>query len=341
MGTIDLSNFNLNLLVALDALLRECSVTGAARRARVTPSAMSHSLAELRALVGDPLLVRTGRGMTLSPRAEGLRLPLQRVLVDTSRLLESGTRFDPATARRHFVLAAPDFLTVLLASRIADTLRARAPGVTLELVPTERRGNAWRLETGEIDLALGAVVAEAPGIRRMDLCTEGFACAARRGHPDIDGALSLDQYVATPHLVITLGDDARPTWIDEALAARGRSRHVALRVRSFLAAPLVVAATDLLMTGPSMLIRHFAALVPLQVLEPPIALPTYPEEAFWHERFDGDAAHAWLRDTVREATRTLGIGRAPERRTWDLAPSHERRSRRVEDKPAPRRRRRK
>ena len=164
------------------------------------------------------------------------------------------------------------------------------------------------LETGELDLALGAIVDEAPGIRRIDLCTEGFACAVRREHPTIRGKLSLDDYVGTSHLLITLGDSGRPTWVDEALAARGRRRHVALRVRHFMAAPLVAARTDLLMTGPSMLIKYFAALVPLQVLEPPIPLPTYPEEAYWHERFDSDPAHRWLREIVRRAAGPLGLG---------------------------------
>jgi len=116
------------------------------------------------------------------------------------------------------------------------------------------------------------------------------------------------------NLLITLGDDTRPTWIDEALAARGLSRRIAARVRYFMTAPLVVARSDLLLTGPSMLIRHFAELVPLQVLAPPIELPTYPEEAYWHARFDDDPSHAWLRDLLARTTRPLGIGGAPTRR---------------------------
>ncbi len=114
MNRIDLANFNLNLLVALDALLGTRSVTAAAKRLRVTPSAMSHSLAELRDRLGDLLLVRSGRGMVLTPRAEALILPLRKVLVDSERLLGGGTTFDPLTAERRFVIAAPDFLANLL-----------------------------------------------------------------------------------------------------------------------------------------------------------------------------------------------------------------------------------
>jgi DNA-binding transcriptional LysR family regulator len=336
MTRVDLADVNLNLLVALDALLHERSVTAAARRAHVTPSAMSHSLAELRDLLGDQLLVRAGRGMALTPRAEALALPLHRVLLDAQSIVRDRAAFDPRTADRNFVIAAPDFLAVLILPELVAAIAREAPGVTVELVPSVRRGNAWLLESGELDLALGAVVDEAPGIRRLDLCTEGFACAARKDHPALDGKrLSLDAYVRTPHLLITLGDSARPTWVDEALARIGRRRRVAVRVRHFMAAPLVVARTDLLLTGPSMLIDYFARLVPLEVLPPPIALPTYAEEAYWHERFDADPAHRWLRELVRRIMRPLGVGGRPQRRSWV-----EPRSTSVEDTTAPRRTRR-
>ena len=316
MRRVDLSNFNLNLLLALDGLLSQRSVTAAAKRVRVTPSAMSHSLSELRHLLGDPLLVRSGRGMVLTPRAEALVSPLHTLLMDAERLLGGGATFDPATTARRFVIAATDFLATLLMPALLDAAAREAPGTSLEIVPSSRRGNAWLLETGDVDLALGAIVDEAPGIRRMDLLTEGFACAARKGHPSIDGALDLDSYVQTPHLLITLGDDTGPTWIDQALTKLGRKRHVAARVRYFMTAPLIVARSDLLLTGPSTLIRYFAELVPLQVLRPPIDLPTYPEEAYWHQRFDEDPAHTWLRNLVQKTARNFGLKERPRKRTW-------------------------
>ncbi len=316
MRRVDLSNFNLNLLLALDGLLSQRSVTAAAKRVRVTPSAMSHSLSELRHLLGDPLLVRSGRGMVLTPRAEALVSPLHTLLMDAERLLGGGATFDPATTTRRFVIAAADFLATVLMPALLDAAAREAPGTTLEIVPSSRRGNAWLLETGDVDLALGAIVDEAPGIRRMDLLTEGFACTARKGHPTIDGALDLDSYVQTPHLLITLGDDAGPTWVDHALKKLGKKRHVAARVRYFMAAPLIVARCDLLLTAPSMLIRYFAELVPLQVLRPPIDLPTYPEEAYWHQRFDEDPAHIWLRTLVKTTARNFGLKERPRKRTW-------------------------
>ena len=316
MARIELANFNLNLLVALDGLLGERSVTAAARRVRVTPSAMSHSLAELRDLLGDPLLVRSGRAMVLTPRAEALAIPLHKLLVDTERILRGGTTFEPTSAERRFVIAAPDFLATLLLPALLTAAATEAPGVSLEIVPSARRGNAWLLETGEVDLALGAIVDKMSGIRRMDLCTEGFACAARKGHPTINGALDLRTFVKTPHLVITLGDDKGPTWIDQALAKAGKKRHVAVHTRYFMSAPLIIARTDLLLTGPSMLIRYFADLVPIQVMQPPIELPTYPEEAYWHERFDDDPSHVWLRKLVLKTARDFGLRERPRKRSW-------------------------
>jgi DNA-binding transcriptional LysR family regulator len=317
MARANLSNLNLNLLVALNALLRDRSVTQAARRNHVTPSAMSHALAELRRVFDDPLLVRAGRGMVPSPRAEALRAPLERWLADAQRLVSDRGAFDPKSAQRHFAIAAPDFLAALVMPLLLEHAAREAPGVTFEVVPSARRGNAWMLESGEVDLALGAVVADAPCIRRAHLATEGFSCAVRKKHPRLTRGLTLDVYTELSHLVITLGDDSRPTWIDEALERLGRTRKVALKIRYFSAAPLIVAGSDLVMTGPRRLIEYFARLVPLATYAPPLKLPTYPEEAYWHERFDADPAHRWLRDLVERATATLGAKTPPERRSWD------------------------
>src|SRR2546425_9089806 len=139
MARLELGDFNLNLLLALDGLLSQRSVTAAARRVRVTPSAMSHSLSELRYLLGDPLLVRSGRGMVLTPRAEALVGPMHTLLKDVERLLRGGTSFDPATTSRRFVIAAPDFLATLLLPSLLDAATREAPGISLEIVPSVRR----------------------------------------------------------------------------------------------------------------------------------------------------------------------------------------------------------
>jgi DNA-binding transcriptional LysR family regulator len=312
-----LSNVNLNLLVALEALLTTKSVSQAARRVNVTTSAMSHSLAALRDLLGDKLLVRVGGRMALTAHADSLRTPLAEVLGGVTKLLDGASAFDPKTTERRFVVAAPDFFSTLIVPKLLETLQTEAPRVEISIVPSVRRGNAWLLESGEIDLALGAVVDDAPGIRRLELCTETFACAARKGHPEIEDKLTLELYARVPHLVIALGDDEHPTWVDEALAKKGRERRVALRTRYFMSAPLIIAESDLLLTAPSMLIDYFAKLVPLRVFQPPLALPSYPEEAYWHERYDSDPAHRFLRELFVRVTSNLGIGTRPERTRFE------------------------
>jgi DNA-binding transcriptional LysR family regulator len=312
-----LSNVNLNLLVALEGLLATKSVSEAARRVSVTTSAMSHSLAALREWFGDPLLVRVGGRMVLTAHAQSLREPLAEVLGGVAKLLEGGSAFDPARAERRFVIAAPDFFSTLIVPKLLEVLQREAPGVVLTVVPSARRGNAWLLESGEVELALGAAVDDAPGIRSVELCTEKFACAVRREHPEIRDRLTLAQYTRVAHLVISLGDDEQPTWIDEALAKKGHARRVALLTRYFMAAPLIVSKSDLLLTAPSMLIQYFAELVPLRVLEPPLPLPTYSEELYWHERYDSDPAHRWLRELLVRVTSQLGTGRAAERRRFE------------------------
>src|SRR5258708_10427690 len=154
MRRLDLANFNLNLLLALDGLLSQRSVTAAAKRVRVTPSAMSHSLAELRDLLGDPLLVRSGRGMVLTPRAEALVGPLHTLLVDVERLLRGGATFDPATTTRRFVIAAPYFLATLLLPPLIEAVAKEAPGISLEVVPSALLCNALVLATSDVNLAL-------------------------------------------------------------------------------------------------------------------------------------------------------------------------------------------
>lgn len=324
-----LSNVNLNLLVALEALLATRSVSEAARRVSVTTSAMSHSLAALRELFGDPLLVRVGGRMELTSHAQSLREPLAEVLGGVAKMLDGGSKFEPANAARRFVIAAPDFFSTLVVPKLLAALAREAPGVDLAIVASARRGNAWLLESGEIDLALGAAVDDAPGIRSRVLCTEKFACAVRRDHPEVGARLSLALYTSIPHVVITLGDDERPTWIDEALAKTGRTRRIAVRTRYFMAAPLIVAKSELLLTAPSMLVNYFAELVPLRVLEPPLALPTYPEEMYWHERYDADPAHRWLRELMVRVTSGLGTGTPPTRRRFERASERQERQRRA------------
>jgi DNA-binding transcriptional LysR family regulator len=307
---LDLARINANLLVALDVLLSEQSVTRAAGRLGVTASAMSHSLKALRELFDDPLLVRTRGGMRSTALADALRGPLRGALRELQRAVSGGAHFDPASAQRAFVVSAPDFLSTLLLPHVARVLAREAPAVEVEVRPVERRGTELLLrETaslaeGGVDLVVAAVLGDVPELRTQRLYDERFVCILRKGHRLARRRrLDLAAFAETPQLLISITDDRTPTWVDDELARAGLRRHVAMRTRYFMAVPLIVAETDLLATCPYQLARYFAARLPLQIVEPPFDLGSYGEFMAWHERYETDPASRWLRGVIAEAAR--------------------------------------
>lgn len=293
-----LADVNLNLVVALDALLDAGTVTAAARRLGVTQSATSHALRQLRELLGDPILVRGASGLVLTPRAESLRVPVRRALLDLQHALRDPPSFDPATTERRFRLGAGDYVahTVLpaLLQHSLDT-----PGLDLDVVPFTV-ADVPRLATGELDLAISVSQPHAPGLRRMPVFTDDFVCLVRRGHPHVRRRLTLRQFIRLPHVLIsTTGTGVSP--VDEQLAAQGLRRRIALRIRYFLAAPLVVASSDLVLTAPRRLGEVFARHFDLELYDPPVSLRPFTVEQLWHERYDADPAHVWLRERVLAA----------------------------------------
>lgn len=298
-GSLRLADVNLNLLVALDALLDAGTVTGAAQRTGVTQSAMSHALRQLRELLGDPLLVRGAGGLVPTPRAEALRVPIRRALLDLQHALRDPPSFDPATAQRRFLLGTGDYFAHIvlppLLQRSLDT-----PGIDLDVLPFSVATDLPKLATGELDLALGAFVPESPGLQQEPLFTDGFVCLVRREHPLVRRRLTLRQYVQLPHVLIS-PTGSGPSPVDEQLAAQGLRRRIALRIRYFLAAPMVVATSDLVLTAPRRLGEVFARHFDLQLHEPPVALQPFTVVQLWHQRFDADPGHRWLRERVRAA----------------------------------------
>ncbi|MEZ4298625.1 MAG: LysR family transcriptional regulator [Polyangiaceae bacterium] len=294
-----LRDLNLNLLVVLDALLETRSVRRSAERLGVTQSALSHSLRQLRELLADPLFVRSGNQILPTPRAAAMAAPLHQALSALRLVVEGGGGFSPERSTRRFVLATSDAVAVsLLPSLVAD-LRQRAPQSELSVVPIDAGRIDAQLAAGDVDLAIG------PGREHTGTLVEAlypadFAVLSRRGHPEIGARLDLDTYCRLPHAMIAItGQGAGP--VDDALAKLGRSRRVVVRIAYFLAAPPVVAQSDLLLTLPRMTAEHFAAQAPLSLHAPPLPLPEGKVSMIWHERFKADPGLAWLREQVRRA----------------------------------------
>lgn len=298
-----LAALNLNLLVALDALLETRNVTAAARRAGVSQPAMSRSLKSLRDMFDDPLLVRGKEGLLLTPRASLLREPLRRSLTDLAGVIAGRGEFDPATSTRRFVVEMPDYLMGLLGPALCAHVVRDAPGVTLDVRLATRADIAERLEAGSADVVIHACLEPPAGLRGLGLVRDRFACALRKDHPAAPKRkrITLATYAALPHIQIALSEEAQVGSVDLALAEHGVRRHVAFRVRSFLAAPMIVAQSDAVLTGPARLLRWFAELYPLEVFEPPVSLHDFEYIALWHQRFEADPAHTWLRSTLATA----------------------------------------
>ena len=299
MADARLGAINLNLVTALDALLAEGTVTRAAARTGVTQSAMSHSLQKLRDMLGDPLFVRGPAGLVPTARAAALREPVRRGLVELSRALAS-TDFDPRDATRTFTVSSGDFFSALLLPPLLDILFREAPGVDLNVRPSDAQRDLHLLEAGELDGAILVPVAERTTLRRVRLFTETFACLVREDHPDVGDTLSLETFARLSHALISPRGSG-PSFVDDALAALGLSRRIALRIPFFLAAPMIIARSDLILTAPRRVALQFAKTLPLRVMEPPLPLASFGVHLVWHERDDADPAHAWLRKTICRA----------------------------------------
>jgi DNA-binding transcriptional LysR family regulator len=299
MTTIDgihLSGIDLNLLVALDALLSESSVTRAAKRLGVSQSTMSHSLARLRRLLHDDLLVRSSRGMLPTPRALTLATPIRNILEQVVRTIAAAPSFDPRTARRTFTLVTHDYGEIAFLPGLFKRLRREAPGIDI-VVRMIADDVADVLEQGRADVALAPIRQERPWLCKQALFEEKFVCMLRRGHPAAKRKLTLKQFVALPHALITPRGHLHGP-VDALLERLGHRRRIALALPHFLAAPHVVACSDLCVTLPARLATPLARMLPVVLVDPPLPLAGFTMQLGWHERHMRDPAHKWLRGVL-------------------------------------------
>jgi DNA-binding transcriptional LysR family regulator len=307
----DLHRIDLNLLVALDALTRERSVTKAAERAGVTQSAMSHTLRRLRELFDDPLLVRGRGGMVLTPRAEALAVPLRSGLVSLARTLAEPQSFEPEHASRTFRIVSPDLFDALVLPTLLQQLTHQAPSIDLAVVPTPKR-LADSLETGDIDLAIYPVLLDPhpfdlgtqvdAELQTRTLFRDSFQCFVRNDHPALTGGrrLTLKAYTRLNHILVSPGGEG-PGVVDRILHARGLQRRVALRVPHFATALEVIAQSDLVLTAPSSLSKCSTAST-LASHPAPFDIPEHAITMIWHPRFTEDPPHRWLRQLMVDVT---------------------------------------
>jgi LysR family transcriptional regulator, mexEF-oprN operon transcriptional activator len=303
----NLGRLDLNLLVALDALLTERSVTRAAARLGLTQSAMSHNLARLRTLFGDEILTRGAEGMRPTPRALALVDPVRVVLSRIEALVSRDKAFDPRTAERLFRIGLADSMEVLLGPALLTHLCETAPGVHLRLHNIDPSRLLDDLDADRLDLAIGYGVfaqGQAHHKRRL-LYTGTYLCLFNADRVGVSPPISLEDYVRIPHVLTSLREGERQgerAVVDDALAKLGLRRTVVLTTPRFLAAPFLVARAPVVVTMPARLARFFAAALGLSTSPAPVELPEVPVSLLWHASYDEDPAHVWLRRTIAYLT---------------------------------------
>jgi DNA-binding transcriptional LysR family regulator len=287
---------DLNLLFTLDVLLAEGSVARAARRLRLSPSAMSRALARLRAATGDPLLVRAGRGLVASPRALELRERVGQLVQDAEAVLRPVSKLDLALLVRTFTLRTSEgFVENFGAALLARV--AEAPGVRLRFVPKLDKDSA-PLRDGTVDLETGVVgKATGPEVRAQALFRDRFIGVVRAGHPLGKGKITPARYAAARHIrVARPGLDTSP--VDAALVPFAVEREIATIVGGYATALALARASDLVASVPE---RHTGTLrAGMHSFALPMPVPQITVSLLWHPRLDGDPAHRWLRGCVRE-----------------------------------------
>lgn len=312
-----LAKLDLNLLVALDAMLELRHITRAAKRVGVTQSTMSHILKRLRAAFDDQLLVRDGNVMVLTPRAESLAQPLRAALVELSRALREPTRFDPETTTRAFTIACPALFSTLYLPDLMHRLASAAPGARVVIAPGFDDVSG-RLATGELDLAIAPVITDderhlhspgvGPDVRIRKLFTERFVLFMHRDHPlatHRSDALELAMVADAKHIFVSpTGRGAGR--VDALLRHHNLERRIILRVPDYASALTTASHTELVVMAPSSLASHAASL-DLVAVEISPSLDAHTIGMLWHPRADSARDHQWFRELFSD---TIGRARA-------------------------------
>ncbi|MFI9329326.1 LysR family transcriptional regulator [Kitasatospora sp. NPDC052868] len=295
---------DLNLLAALDALLEEGSVAGAAARLHVTAPAMSRSLGRIRRTTGDQILVRTGRTMTPTPYAIAVRAQVHELLQQVQGVLAPSRELDLATLERTFTLRWHDSLVAASGPALLAAVRARAPGVRLRFV-AESSTDTPELQRGEVDLEANANRPGTPDIRAEKVGETRLVVALRQGHPlTRDRTVTAERFAAAEHITVSRRGNLTNA-LDDALARLGLTRRVVATAPTEAAALEFARDSDLLVGVPEATTRRAVTDLGLAVLPLPLELPPAPVYLSWHQRYDTDPAHAWLRGQARTAL-TMG-----------------------------------
>ena len=292
-----ISRVDLNLLVVLDTIYTEGGITKAAEKLHLTQPAISHALARLRDLFNDPLFERQGHKMVPTPLTKRLIDPLRGSLQSIGSLLNDTQSFEPAIAKKRFVIGLRDYMESTVMPQLMRALAIEAPEVAVSGVRANRRSLESELAAGTLDVAVDVLLPLSDAVKVKRISVDGMAVVARKGHPAIHGSVDLDTYLAQRHILVTsrrqgLGFE------DIELRRMGVQRQVALRCQFYFAACRTVSETDLVLTMPESYAHMANRQFGNQVMAFPVPLSSMDAYMYWHASTDNDAANRWLRSVL-------------------------------------------
>jgi DNA-binding transcriptional LysR family regulator len=291
---MDTKRIDLNLLVALEALISERNVTRAAARLNLSQPALSAQLNRLRDVFGDPLLVPAQRGMIPTQRALELREPLHEALEQLRSVVAEQTTFDPATAEATIPIAASDYVQYAVLMPLTLALQREAPGIRIAWHSIDGRTIHSQMEKGDIDIGFITPETGPEQLRSRKLLAEHYVCIARCNHPVVKGKIDLETFAALDHVIVSPRGGGFTGATDEALKAKGLERRVAISINSFLMVPELIMRSEMIALVPERLVKDRTDH--LQILEPPLSVQGFTISMIWHDRTTMHPAQKWIRE---------------------------------------------
>ena len=296
---MELRELDLNLLLVFHEVFRQRQISAAARRLKVTQSAVSNALARLRRATGDELFVRTTEGMQPTPYAERMAGPVGTALTQIEQALRPEQGFDPASTRRRFTIAMTDVGETYFMPKLIEECARLAPAVDIASVRAGLVDLRVEMEAGRVDLAIGAFDDAPAVLYQRRLFQQAYVSMFRQGHPLAEGMGALERIGDARHLVVTAMESPYDG-INQALEDAGIAVDLSFRVPHFAAVPYILSTTDLVATVPQKLAERAAGPFQLQYVKSPLLLPALQTNMFWHRRYNHDEGVLWLRTLVAD-----------------------------------------
>lgn len=295
---MNLSNIDLNLFVVFDAIYAEANLTRAGEIIGITQPAVSNSLSRLRTMFADPLFIRTAKGMTPTPVARNMVGPIRQALGLIRSSVQNSDRFCAETSNKLYRLSMSDLAETTALPKLFKILRKQAPSIDVESYVVKRRDMARELASGSLDLAIDAPLITDPHVRHTSLITDRLVCVVRSDHNEINGSLSMDQYLSLNHLHVSTRKRGLGH-VDLEMGKMGLRRRIALRTRHYLMTPDIVEQTDLALTVQLRFAKQITQRFNLRYYQLPFSVPALETHLFWHESADQDPANKWMREMLQ------------------------------------------